>query len=62
MCRDPTRSGEQDRIGRMARVRKEQGGDLNRGWDMTNGIVGFPFQDAHEDADSEDAGPVLDSC
>lgn len=29
---------------------------------MTNGIVGFPSQDAHEDVDSEDAGPVLGSC
>jgi hypothetical protein len=29
---------------------------------MTNGIVGLPSQDAHEDADNEDAGPVLGSC
>lgn len=31
-------------------------------WVMTNGVVGFPSQDAHEDADYEDAGPVLGSC
>lgn len=60
--RDQTRAGEQDKTGRMEIVRKEQGGVLDRGWDMTDELVGFPSQDTQEDAAGEDAGPVPGSC
>lgn len=46
----------------MERAKKEQGGVLDRGLEMTNRTAGFPTPGDREDADGEDTGPVLGSC